>query len=615
MRSDLRTRGTDLVIPVTRRLPVGAEPGPAGVHFRVWAPDRERVEVLLEERRDARLLAREPGGYHAGLVADLGLGARYRFRLDAGDAFPDPASRFQPEGPHGPSEVVDPRAFAWTDAVWTGVRREGQVIYEVHVGAFTPEGTWAAAIRELPALADLGITLIEIMPIAEFPGRFGWGYDGVDLFAPTRLYGRPDDFRAFVDRAHALGLGVLLDVVYNHLGPDGNYLGQYARAYVTDRHATPWGPAPNYDGPDAGPVRELVLANASYWIDEFHLDGLRLDATHTIHDDSSEHILTAIGRTVRERAAGRGTLVFAEDETERVALALPVEAGGLGLDGIWNDDFHHAARVAVTGRREGYYRRFLGSADELVAVTRGPLASPDAIAPPRLVTFLENHDQIAHSPRGLRLHALTSPGRWRALTALLLLSPGTPLLFMGQEFAASSPFLFFADHEPELARLVRQGRAEHLAQFESAADPAMQALLPDPGSPRTFARSRLNLAERARHSEVTALHRELLALRRTDPAFAAQRVPAGRSLSPAALALRFGRDDGLDRLLLLNLGADLSLVDAAEALLEPPNGSEWALVWSSDHPRYGGSGTPAAAGAARLIPGESALVLGAIRRS
>lgn len=600
---------------LSRRLPVGAEPGPTGVHFRVWAPDRARVEVLIEGRREPLLLAPERGGYHAALVPGLGPGARYRYRLDRGEAFPDPASRFQPEGPHGLSEVVDPGAFPWTDRNWRGVGREGQVLYELHVGAFTSDGTWAAAARELPALADLGVTLIEVMPVADFPGRFGWGYDGVDLFAPTRLYGRPDDFRAFVDRAHALRLGVLLDVVYNHLGPDGNYLGQYARAYVTARHATPWGPAPNYDGPDAGPVRELVLANVAHWIEEYHLDGLRLDATHTIHDDSPEHILAAVGRTAHERAGRRGILVIAEDEPQRVALALPPEAGGMGLDGIWNDDFHHAARVAATGRREGYYRPYLGSADELVAVTRGTLAAPDVLAPAQLVTFLENHDQIAHSARGLRLNALTSPGRWRALTALLLLSPGTPLLFMGQEFGASSPFLFFADHEPGLAELVRRGRAELLAQLDSVADPAMQALLPDPGSPATFARSRLDPAERGRHREAVALHRDLLALRRDDRAFGAQRVPRGRALAAAALALRFARVDGLDRLLLLNLGPDLVPEGDPVGLLEPPRGSHWRLLWSSDDPRYGGGGTPARAREASLIPAESALVFAAAPRS
>jgi maltooligosyltrehalose trehalohydrolase len=594
---------------------VGAEPGAAGVHFRVWAPDRKRVDVLVEGRRAPHPLAVETGGFYAALVPGIGPGTRYRYRLDGGDAFPDPASRFQPEGPHGPSEVIDPGLFPWTDAAWAGVRPEGQVLYEIHIGAFTPEGTWAAAAHRLPALAELGVTVIEVMPVADFPGRFGWGYDGVDLFAPTRLYGRPDDFRAFVDRAHALGLGILLDAVYNHLGPDGNYLGQYADAYVTRRHATPWGPAPNYDGPESGPVRELVLANAGYWIDEFHLDGLRLDAIHTIHDDSREHIVHAIARTVRARAGPRRTVVYAEDEPQRVRLALPREAGGLGLDGIWNDDSHPAAHGAATGRREGYYRAYRGSADELVAVTRGTLGAPEALAPASLVTFLQNHDQIAHSARGLRLDALTSPGRWRALTAFLLLSPGTPLLFMGQEFAASSPFLFFADHEPRLADLVRRGRAEHLAQFESVADPAMQTLLPDPGSPQTFERSRLDPGEPARHPEAVALHRDLLTLRRTDPAFAAQQQAEGRALGPEALALRFARPDGLARLLLLNLGSDLGLEDAGDALLAPPSGAAWTLVWSSEDPRYGGSGTPHGAREGKLIPGASALVLAATRRS
>jgi len=602
--------------PIVRRLPVGAEVQPSGgAHFRVWAPDRLRVDVVFEGAADPVALRAEPGGYFGGLAPGVPAGTRYRYRLDGGDAFPDPASRFQPEGPHGPSEIVDPAQFPWTDGAWRGVCLERQVLYEIHAGAFTPEGSWAAATRELPALADLGITAVEIMPVADFPGQFGWGYDGVNLFAPTRLYGRPDDFRAFVNRAHELGLAVLLDVVYNHLGPDGNYLSQFAQGYVTERHTTPWGLAPNYDGPNAGPVRELVLTNAGYWIEEFHLDGLRLDATHTIYDDSADHILAAIGRTVRERARGRGTLVIAEDEPERVTLALSPAQGGMGLDGIWHDDFHHAAIVATIGKREGYYRPFLGSADELVAVSRGTLSAPGALDPPRLVTFLQNHDQIAHSARGLRLHTLTSPGRWRALSAYLLLGPGTPLLFMGQEFASSSPFLFFADHEPRLAALVRRGRAAYLAQFESVADPAMQALLADPGAPDTFARCRLDPGERERHVDALALHRDLLRLRREDPAFSRQQTPRGCPLGPLALALRFARDEGLDRLVLVNLGHDLALGDERDPLLAPPVGAAWSLLWSSEDPRYGGGGTPAAARETRLIPAESALVLAAERRS
>jgi maltooligosyltrehalose trehalohydrolase len=600
--------------PIVRRLPVGAEPqSRGGVHFRVWAPDRGLVEAVIEGAQPLQLRA-ERGGYFAGLASDARPGARYRYRLDGADAFPDPASRFQPEGPHGPSEVIDPASFRWTDSRWAGLPIAGQVFYELHVGTFTPEGSWSAAVRELPALAQLGITAVEIMPVADFPGRFGWGYDGVNLFAPTRLYGRPDDFRAFVNRAHELGLGVLLDVVYNHLGPDGNYLGQFARAYTTERHATPWGPAPNYDGPDAAPVREMVLANAGYWIEEFHIDGVRLDATQTICDDSSDHILAAIGRTVRERARGRATLVIAEDEPERVELVLPASRGGMGLDGIWHDDFHHVAMVAAVGKREGYYRAFTGSAEDLVAVTRGTLDAAGAVDPPRLITFLQNHDQIAHSARGLRLHALTSPGRWRALTAFLLLGPGTPLLFMGQEFAASSPFLFFADHEPELAAIVRRGRADYLAQFDSIADPAMRALLADPGAPDTFERCRLSPAERAAHGDAVALHRDLLQLRREDPAFSRQHAPNGCALGPLALALRFARDDGMDRLVLVNLGHQLPLGDERDPLLTPPLGAVWSLRWSSEDPRYGGGGTGPAARETRFMPAESVLVLAAERR-
>lgn len=619
------SHGAGTEAPAGRRLPVGAEPLPGGVHFRVWAPRRERVEVVPAERPRPIPLAREPGGYFSGFVPGIGAGARYRYRLDGGEALPDPASRFQPEGPHGPSEVVDPAQYRWSDGGWPGVRLEGQVIYELHVGAFTPEGTWTAAARELPALADLGVTLIEVMPVAEVPGRFNWGYDGVGLFAPTRLYGRPDDFRRLVDRAHALGLGVLLDVVYNHLGPDGNYLKRFAEEYFTGRYGTDWGEALNFDGEGSAGVREFFLANAGYWIDEFHLDGLRLDAVHAIHDASPDHILAEIARRVRRSARGRGTLVIAEDELLRTALIRPVEEGGFGLDAAWNDDFHHSARVAATGRREGYYRAYRGTPQELISAVKWgflfqgpgraegepPRGAPTFGVPPaRFVTFLQNHDQIAHSARGLRLHQITSPGRCRALTALLLLAPGTPLLFMGQEFAASSPFLFFADHEPALAGLMREGRARFLTQFASVADPAMQAALDDPGDPATFARCKLDLGERERHAAALRLHRDLLALRRADPAFRAQRSGAvdGAVLGDRALALRFFDDVG-DRLLLVNLGSDLGLASFPEPLLAPPEGGRWRLRWSSEDPAYGGGGTPDAAREGRLLPGESALVL------
>jgi maltooligosyltrehalose trehalohydrolase len=594
----------------SRRLPVGAEPTTDGVDFRVWAPRAGQVEVVLEPEGPATPLAREAHGYHRGIVAGAAAGARYRFRLDGGPRLPDPASRFQPEGPHGPSQVIDPAAFAWTDETWRGVGLAGQVLYETHIGTFTPDGTWAAAARELPELARAGITVLEVMPVAEFPGRFGWGYDGVDLFAPTRLYGEPDDFRRFVDRAHALGLGVILDVVYNHFGPDGCYLARFSDTWFTDRHANEWGEAINFDGDGSGPVREFVLANAAHWIEEYHLDGLRLDATQQIFDASPEHILAALGRRVREAAGGRSTLLVAENEPQDVRLVRPLEQGGHGLDALWNDDFHHSAVVALTGLTAGYYSDYRGTAQEFVSLAkRGFLyqgqryrwqkkrrGTPTAGVPPAaFVTFIQNHDQIANSATGHRRHQLTSPGRYRAMTALMLLGPGTPMLFQGQEFGASAPFLYFADHKPELARQVRRGRAEFLRQFPTLAEPEMQRRLPDPADPATFEQSKLDLAERERHGEIYALHRDLLALRRGDAVFAGQRPGGvdGAVLSSDALVLRFFDGGEDDRLVLVNLGREVTIDPAPEPLLAPPEGAHWEVRWSSDDPRYGGFGTVA----------------------
>ena len=521
----------DRVTLPERRLPIGAEPVPGGTNFRVWAPGHESVAVILEKAdgsgRDdlpaAAGLPPEPGGYFSGTVPGVAAGDLYRLRLDGreGAGLADPASRFQPKGPDGPSMVVDPAAFAWTDGEWPGVRLAGQVLYELHVGAFTPEGTWEAAGRVLPELAETGISLLEVMPVADFAGRFGWGYDGVDMFAPTRLYGTPDDFRRFVDRAHGLGLGVILDVVYNHFGPSGCVLGEFSKSYYTKRHRTEWGDAVNYDDENSGPVREFIVANAGYWIDEFHLDGLRLDATHAIQDLSPEHVVAELARRARERAGRRPIVVIAENEPQDARMLRPPAGGGLGLDGLMNDDFHHSARVALTGRSEAYYGDFRGTAQELLsAVLRGFLYQGQRsghqrrrrgrpaldLEPYRFVHFLENHDQVANSARGERLGRLAAPGDLRALTALLLLAPETPLLFMGQEFGASSPFCYFADHDEGLSPLVREGRAEELARFPSLADSEVRAALPDPGDPRTFERCKLDPAERERNVAERALH-------------------------------------------------------------------------------------------------------------
>jgi maltooligosyltrehalose trehalohydrolase len=612
-----------------RRLPVGAEIlDEQGVHFRVWAPKRQKVEVVLETgaARSVRLEP-EPGGYFSGLAAGALASARYRFRLDGEEIlYPDPASRFQPEGPQGPSQVVDPRTFEWTDQDWQGHELKGKVIYEMHIGTFTRDGTWHSAIEQLPELAALGITCLEVMPVADFAGNFGWGYDGVNLFAPTRLYGSPDDFRRFVNRAHELNLSVILDVVYNHLGPDGNYLPQFADDYLAKK-ATDWGDSINFDGPNCEPVREFYIANARYWIDEFHLDGLRLDATQQIFDTSTPHILAEVGRAVRAAAGNRKTYVVAENETQEARLVRTYEQGGYGLDGLWNDDFHHSAMVAMTGRNESYYADYLGNPQEFVsAVKWGYLYQGQRfrwqkkrrgtpaldIAPAHFVHFTQNHDQVANTARGLRCHLLTSPGRYKAMTALLLLAPSTPMLFQGQEFASSAPFHYFAEHHPELNKLVHTGRIEFMKQFPSLTSPESKDLIPDPSNPQTFRRCKLDFSERQKHSHAYALHRDLLRLRREDSAFRAQnhRGVDGAVLADTAFVLRFFVDNGSDRLLIVNLGRDRDFDPAPVPLLAPPDNCEWHLLWSSESTAYGGNGAlePEVDGHWH-IPGESAWVL------
>ena len=598
------------------------------MHFRVWAPRRKQVRVVMDGTTRELVLAAEGNGYFSALSSEAGPGTLYRFKLDTDDLlYPDPASRFQPEGPSGPSRVVDPAAFRWSDAGWAGATIRGQVIYEMHIGTFTPERNWAAAARELPELARLGVTCLEIMPIAEFAGRFGWGYDGVDLFAPSHLYGEPDDVRRFVDEAHRQGLAVILDVVYNHLGPDGNYLAQFTPDYFTDRYQTDWGEPLNFDGPECGPVREFFLANARAWIEEYHFDGLRLDATQSIFDESPEHILAALAREVRAAACGRGTIMVAENEPQHTRLVRPVERGGYGLDGLWNDDLHHSMVVALTGKGEAYYTDYGGSPQELISAAKWGIlyqgqrykwhrrrrGTPALDLPPEaFVSFLENHDQVANSAHGRRLHQLTSPGRYRALTAYLLLVPSTPMLFQGQEFASSAPFHYFADHRGELGRMVREGRTEFLAQFRSIATPEMMAALPDATAAETFERCTLDLAERERHGEIYELHADLLRLRRTDSVLSAQRPRSldGAVLGPEAFVLRFFGDEGADRLLLVNLGADLALDPAPEPLLAPPESMLWRIAWSSDDLRYGGAGiAPVETRQNWRLPGHAAVLL------
>lgn len=591
-----------------RRLPVGAEYQPReGTHFRVWAPAVRRVDVVFEDPSlKPCALDAEPDGHFSAHVAGAKPGTRYRFRLDGGDAFPDPASRWQPEGPHGPSEVVALDAYPWTDHDWRGITPRGQVLYELHVGTFTPEGTYAAAEQHLPFLKELGITVIELMPVNEFNGPFGWGYDGVNLYAPTRAYGRPDDLRHFVDRCHALGLGVILDVVYNHLGPSGNYLSRFSPHYLSTRYDGEWGDPINFDDEHSGPVREFFACNAAYWISEFHFDGLRLDATQSLFDAGPVHIVSELARKARAAAGGRSVYITGENEPQHAELARPPERGGLGLDALWNDDFHHSAIVAATGACEAYYTETRGTPQELVSALKWGFlyqgqwyawqkkrrGHPALDLPAHaFIQFLQNHDQVANSARGQRLHELTSPGRYRALTALLLLAPGTPLLFQGQEFAASAPFLYFACHEHDLNRLVREGRQEFLVQFPNIASEDGRKLLPVPADEQTFLRCKLDHGERERNAHVVRLHRDLLRLRREDPVFSRQDSTRmhGAVLGPEAFLLRFLGEQGDDRLIVVNLGTTLPLSPMPEPLLAPPAGCRWKLLWHSEDPNYGGN--------------------------
>ena len=608
-----------------RRLSCGVELQKDGVHARVWAPACERVDVVLERRGGQTIvpLEREAGGYFAGAVT-AAPGDRYWFRLDGERLRADPYSRCQPDGPHGPSQIIDPTAFPWTDGAWRGIGRDGHVAYEMHVGTFTPEGTWAAARAQLPELARLGISIIEMMPVAEFPGQFGWGYDGVNLYAPTRIYGTPDDLRAFVDAAHGLGLAVILDVVYNHLGPDGNYLGEFSPEYFTDKYKNDWGQAPNFEGPRA--AREFFVENAAYWIDEYHFDGLRLDATQDVHDASEEHVLRTLTARAREAAGSRSIVIVGENEPQETRLVRSPGEGGYGLDALWNDDFHHTAAVALTGRREAYYTDYTGSAQELLSCAKyGFLyqgqwygwqkqrrGTPGLDLPPSaFFTFLENHDQVANSTTGQRMHRLSSPARLRALTMFLLLGPGTPMLFQGQEFAASAPFLYFADLREDLRKPVADGRREFLSQFPSARDPEALDGLAEPADEASFRRSKLDLSERERHADVYALHQDLIGLRRIDGVIGKPETRVdGAVLSHDALVLRYFGGAAGDRLLILNLGRDRDLNPGPEPLLAPPARHRWRPVCSSESIRYGGRGTPPIDPSAEWhIPGESAVLL------
>jgi maltooligosyltrehalose trehalohydrolase len=594
-----------MTLTTTRRPPqaaIGAHVRPDGTAFRVWAPEVDRVDLVLEgiaggvagTEGATHAMTRDPDGHHSIVVSGAPPGTLYRYRLDGRGPFPDPASRWQPQGVHGPSAVVDPTTFQWTDADWTGVPLERTVFYEVHIGTFTPEGTFAAAATRLPVLAELGVTAVLVMPVADFPGTRNWGYDGVAPFAPARCYGSPDDFRRFVDAAHASGLAVHLDVVYNHLGPDGAYQSTFSRFYYSTTHQNPWGAGINFDGAQSEPVRDYFIENARRWVHEFHIDGLRLDATHAISDHGATHVLAELAEAVRAAVEGsaRQVLVIAEDSRNLNAIVRSRDTGGWGLDGVWADDFHHHLRRSLAGDTDGYFADFDGTAASIAATARqgwfftGQLSphrgrhrgtDPAGIPLERCVICLQNHDQVGNRAFGERLHHQISAAAWRAASTLLLVLPETPLLFMGQEWAASTPFLYFTDHEPALGRLVTEGRRHEFAAFNAFADPVTRAHIPDPQAPSTFERSCLDWTERLRepHASTLRLYRRLLELRRSP----AMRGGDGARFEveadgPHAVLVRRGQPDGAQVLVVVRLhGAGPVLVDGLFARL--PDGLTW----------------------------------------
>lgn len=504
--------------------PLGAIPKDDGVQFRVWAPKAESINLALHD--PAQLLPMNDAGYgyFERFVEGAAPGARYRYGLDNAHRFPDPASRFQPDGVHNASVVVDPTQYSWSDSDWAGLARDERVVYELHVGTFTEAGTFAGVQDKLDHLADLGVTAIELMPVADFPGRWNWGYDPAAFYAPSRAYGSPDDLRALVDAAHQAGLAVFLDVIYNHLGPDGAYVAAFAPMF-TDKHETPWGQAINLDDEHSAGVRHFFIHNALHWLHEYHLDGLRLDATHALHDESTPHFLAALHDAVHQLDGPRRHLI-AEDPRNPNHFLQPRAKGGYGLDGIWADDFHHQVRHLTAGDSEGYYASYDGHTTEELATTvrdgwyyRGQTfpstgepwgTDPGGIDLDQCVICIQNHDQVGNRPTGRRLTDGVAPAAYRAATALLLFAPETPLLFMGQEWAASAPFQFFTDHYAELGEQVRAGRKREFEDFSG-----FQGTAPDPQAEATFRRSKLDWDEAARgdHAKTLALYRDLLALR------------------------------------------------------------------------------------------------------
>ncbi len=599
-------------------MPFGSELGEDGsARFRLWAPSARRVTLALDESPQKHLvLDRFEDGWFELITREAMAGSRYKFRIDDSYNIPDPASRFQPCDVHGPSELVDPCAFLWNEVEWHGRPWEEAVIYELHVGAFTPEGTLQAVEQKLDYLRELGVTALELMPVADFPGKRNWGYDGVLLYAPDSAYGRPEDLKRLVQAAHAKGMMVFLDVVYNHFGPEGNYLRVCAPQFFTSRHRTPWGDGINFDGPDSRVVRDFFIHNALYWLEEYHCDGLRLDATDAIVDDSKPDILTELAQTVRKRFEKERSIHLILENGDNAARYLRRDGDGRVplYSAQWNDDIHHALHVLVTGETDGYYsdyarqpRHQLGRCLAEGFAYQGEYSGyhgrkrgepSEQLPPAAFISFLQNHDQVGNRALGERILQLAKPEAVRAALEVLLLAPSPPLLFMGEEFAATSPFLFFCDFQGDLAAAVTTGRRNEFAGFAQFTSLATRDQIPDPNAEETFLRSKLewNALKQEFHRSWMQFYRELLSLRSRMVVPLAKQMSRGcarfRQWEGHGLTVEWETREGTVLRLSTNLGSDWLAIPAPEPgfrFYSSANGARaiernglppWSVIWS-----------------------------------
>ena len=606
--------------PSTANMPYGARqhPMPYGteltpnheVRFRLWAPAAASVDVALEGTDEPLPMTALRDGWHELITAEAGAGSRYLFILPDGTRVPDPASRYQPADVHGPSEVIDPTQFVWQDKDWNNRPWSEAVLYELHVGTFTEAGTFLGAIDKLDHLVALGVTGIEIMPVADFPGSWNWGYDGVLLYAPDSSYGRPDDLKALVQAAHTRGLMVLLDVVYNHFGPDGNLLSSYAPQVFTSRHKTPWGDAVNYDGEGSPAVREFVIHNALYWLEEFHLDGLRLDAVHAIKDDGEKHLLQELAERVRPACTGPIHLVLENEDNQVIRLRRDADGGPMQYTAQWNDDMHHVLHTAATLESNGYYKEYIDDTGKLgralaegfafqgeVMQCRGcERGEPSAELPPgAFVAFMQNHDQIGNRAFGERINAIASPEAVHAIAAVYLLLPQVPMLFMGEEWGSSQPFPFFCDFAGELGESIRKGRREEFASFPEFHDPAQRERIPDPLAEETFRSGKLDWAqsEQAVHAEWLSWYQRILAVRQREIQPLLSLIEGNAAaydvIAVGAIAVRWRIADGRELVLTANLSNDSNdgfpLPSGKVVWQEGPGAADtlfrpWSVCWT-----------------------------------